>query len=79
MSRRGAFVFAAMCVIWGIPYLLIKAAVDEISPATLVLGRTTIAALVLAGSVLATRRGAPPVGHGDAVAPTYPGSDSIAG
>lgn len=39
--------FAAMCVIWGIPYLLIKVAVSDISPATLVLARTAIAALLL--------------------------------
>src|SRR5262245_64820250 len=47
MSRRGAVLFAAMCVIWGIPYLLIKGAVDDMSPSTLVLGRTVIAALLL--------------------------------
>jgi len=47
MSRRGALLFAAMCVIWGIPYLLIKVAVDEMSPAVLVLGRTAIGAAIL--------------------------------
>jgi drug/metabolite transporter (DMT)-like permease len=47
MSRRGALLFAAMCVIWGIPYLLIKVAVDDISPALMVLGRTAIATLLL--------------------------------
>ena len=36
-----------MSVIWGIPYLLILVAVRDISPAVLVLGRTTIAALLL--------------------------------
>jgi drug/metabolite transporter (DMT)-like permease len=36
-----------MCVIWGIPYLLIRVAVRELSPATLVFGRTAIAALLL--------------------------------
>jgi len=36
-----------MCVIWGIPYLLIKVAVDEVSPAVLVFARTGLAALVL--------------------------------
>jgi drug/metabolite transporter (DMT)-like permease len=39
--------FASMCVIWGIPYLLIKVAVEELSPAMLVLARTAIAALLL--------------------------------
>ena len=32
MSRRGAVLFAAMCVIWGVPYLLIKVAVSELEP-----------------------------------------------
>ena len=36
-----------MCVIWGIPYLLIRVAVRELSPATLVFARTTLALLVL--------------------------------
>jgi drug/metabolite transporter (DMT)-like permease len=44
-----------MCVIWGIPYLFIRIAVRELSPATLVLGRTSVAALVLVP--LALRRG----------------------
>jgi drug/metabolite transporter (DMT)-like permease len=39
--------FAAMSVIWGIPYLLILVAVRDLSPAVLVLGRTTIAAALL--------------------------------
>jgi drug/metabolite transporter (DMT)-like permease len=47
MTRRGLLLFAAMCVIWGIPYLLIRIAVRDLSPAVLVLGRTTIAALLL--------------------------------
>jgi drug/metabolite transporter (DMT)-like permease len=34
-------------VIWGIPYLLIKIAVAELTPATLVLLRTTVAGLIL--------------------------------
>ena len=36
-----------MCVIWGLPYLLILVAVRDLSPAVLVLARTTIAALLL--------------------------------
>ncbi|MGE5691928.1 MAG: DMT family transporter [Pseudomonadota bacterium] len=47
MSRRGLLLFTAMCLIWGIPYLLIRVAVRDLSPATLVLARTTIAALLL--------------------------------
>ncbi len=36
-----------MCVIWGIPYLMIRVAVREVSPATLVFLRSGLAALVL--------------------------------
>ena len=53
MSRRGWLLFAAMCVIWGIPYLLIKVAVDEVSPSTLVLARTALAAALLLPIALA--------------------------
>jgi drug/metabolite transporter (DMT)-like permease len=47
MSRRGWALFLAMGVIWGIPYLLIKIAVEDLSPAALVLGRTALASLLL--------------------------------
>jgi drug/metabolite transporter (DMT)-like permease len=47
VSRRGLVLFGAMCVIWGIPYLLIRVAVRDLSPSGLVLARTAIAALVL--------------------------------
>jgi drug/metabolite transporter (DMT)-like permease len=36
-----------MCVIWGIPYLMIRVAVRELTPATLVFWRTALAALLL--------------------------------
>lgn len=36
-----------MCVLWGIPYLLIKVVVEELSPAFAVLARAGMAALVL--------------------------------
>lgn len=55
MTRRGVLLFAAMCVIWGIPYLLIRVAVGEISPAMLVFLRTGIGALILMPVVLARR------------------------
>ena len=47
MTRRGLALFAAMCVIWGIPYLLIRVAVRDLSPAMLVFARTAIGALLL--------------------------------
>jgi drug/metabolite transporter (DMT)-like permease len=39
--------FVAMCFIWGLPYLLIRIAVRELSPADLVFARTAIGALLL--------------------------------
>lgn len=36
-----------MGLIWGIPYLLIKIAIEDFTPATLVFGRTVIAAAIL--------------------------------
>src|SRR3954453_13717656 len=47
MSRRGGLLFAAMCVIWGIPYLLIRVAVRDFSPGTMVFARTAPAVLLL--------------------------------
>lgn len=47
VTRRGAVLFAAMCVIWGLPYLLIRIAVRDLSPADLVFARTAIGALLL--------------------------------
>ena len=47
MTRRGWALFAAMAVIWGIPYLLIKIAVGELTPAGLVLLRTAGGAAIL--------------------------------
>src|SRR5436190_14686215 len=43
-----------MCVIWGIPYLMIRVAVRELAPVTLVFLRTGLAALLLVP--LAARR-----------------------
>ncbi|MCJ7710029.1 MAG: DMT family transporter, partial [Chloroflexi bacterium] len=47
MTRRGLLLFAAMSIIWGIPYLLIRITVAELSPALLVFSRTAIAAALL--------------------------------
>jgi drug/metabolite transporter (DMT)-like permease len=47
VNRRAIALFAAMAVIWGIPYLLIRVAVGEISPPVLVFVRTAIGAVIL--------------------------------
>lgn len=47
MSRRGWILFAVMAVLWGIPYLFIKEAVDTFTPFAVVAGRTLGGALLL--------------------------------
>jgi drug/metabolite transporter (DMT)-like permease len=47
MTRRGWVLFLVMCVVWGVPYLMIRVAVREVSPATLVFLRSGAAALIL--------------------------------
>jgi drug/metabolite transporter (DMT)-like permease len=55
MSRRGWLLFAAMCVIWGVPFLLIKVAVRDIGPAELVFVRTALGAVLLLPIALARK------------------------
>jgi hypothetical protein len=63
MSRRGWIAFAALSVIWGVPYLFIKVAIDDgISPfflswARLVLGAGLLFALVQRQSIEMLRGG----------------------
>src|SRR5580765_7873694 len=47
VNRRAAVLFVALGLAWGIPYLLIKVAVEELDPLALVLGRTALAAVLL--------------------------------
>lgn len=47
MDRRAGLLFIALGFAWGIPYALIKVAVEELDPAQLVLARTALAALLL--------------------------------
>jgi drug/metabolite transporter (DMT)-like permease len=54
MTRRGWIYFAAVGAIWGLPYLLIKISVREISPPLLVLIRTGGAAVILLPIAAAT-------------------------
>jgi drug/metabolite transporter (DMT)-like permease len=55
MSKRGWSLFVAMSVLWGIPYLLIKVALRDVSAPFLVFARTGIGAAVLLP--VAARRG----------------------
>ncbi len=56
MSRRGLLLFGALGIAWGIPYLLIKVAVQEVDPAVVVLGRSALGAIVLLPLVIARRQ-----------------------
>ena len=47
MSPRGWALFLAMSAIWGVPYLLIKVAVGELSPVLVVFGRCAVGAALL--------------------------------
>jgi drug/metabolite transporter (DMT)-like permease len=47
VNRRAWSLFLVVSVLWGIPYFLIKIAIDDLSPLVLVAGRIAIAALVL--------------------------------
>lgn len=55
MSRRGWVLFVLLGVVWGLPYLLIRISVLEVSPAFLVFVRTTGGALLLLPFVAARR------------------------
>ncbi|MET0424601.1 MAG: DMT family transporter [Actinoplanes sp.] len=68
MNRRAWLLFLLVSLLWGIPYFLIKVALEDLSPLLLVTGRIAIGALVLLpvaaarGSLSALR------GHGRPVA-----------
>jgi len=53
MTRRGWWLFIGLAVVWGIPYLLIKVAVREFTPASLVFLRTILGVGLLLPMVLA--------------------------
>lgn len=47
VSARGWVLFAAMSVIWGVPYLMIKVAVEEVSVPLLIFTRSAVGAALL--------------------------------
>jgi drug/metabolite transporter (DMT)-like permease len=56
MTRRAWLLFAAVSLLWGVPYLFIKVAVAEVPPVTVVFARVALAAALL--GPVAARRGA---------------------
>ena len=47
VTRRGIILFLILGIAWGVPYVLIKIAVAELSPEMIVLSRSAIAAVIL--------------------------------
>src|SRR5215475_16163914 len=47
MTARGWILFSLMGVVWGIPYLMIKVAVDAVSPPVVVFTRCALGAALL--------------------------------
>jgi drug/metabolite transporter (DMT)-like permease len=47
MSRKSLIYFGIVGILWGIPYLLMKVAVEDFPPAAIVAGRTLIGAAIL--------------------------------
>lgn len=56
MSRRGWFLFVSLGIIWGLPYLFIKIAVEHLEPPIIVFLRVVLGAVLLLP--IAIRRGA---------------------
>jgi len=56
LSWRGWGAFAALGIIWGLPYFFIKLSVQELSPVVVAFGRVTLGSLILLP--IAWRRGA---------------------
>ena len=63
MTRRGWILFAAMGVLWGMPYLLIRIAVATIDPLVVAGSRTLIGALLLLPIALHRHALAPALRH----------------
>ncbi|MDI2124855.1 DMT family transporter [Yinghuangia seranimata] len=55
MTRKAWLLFASMSIVWGVSYLFIKIAVDEMSAPVVVVSRTAIAAIVLVPLALRRR------------------------
>ena len=56
MTRRGWILFVSLGLIWGMPYLLIKVAVESVEPAFVVFVRVALGAAILLPIVLAKRQ-----------------------
>lgn len=55
MKSRDWFLFLIAGVLWGIPYLFISIAVNELSPTIVIVTRSTIGALILGALTIAQK------------------------
>jgi drug/metabolite transporter (DMT)-like permease len=63
LTRRGWALFVTMSLLWGIPYLLIKVAVGEVSPVVVVFVRCSVGAALLLPWTLARGQLGPALRH----------------
>jgi len=63
MTKRGWALFVALGIIWGMPYLLIRIAVESLDPLVVAFGRTLIGALLLLPLALRRKALAPAFRH----------------
>ncbi|MFX0573570.1 DMT family transporter [Nocardia nepalensis] len=59
MTRRGWALFLAMGIIWGVPYAMIRIAVEDFDPIVVAFGRTFLGALILLPIAFYTKALAP--------------------
>ncbi|GGZ10999.1 membrane protein [Streptomyces poonensis] len=63
MTARGWFLFSLMGVVWGIPYLMIKVAVEDLSPSMVVFTRCALGAALLLPFAIRQRTGTGTLPH----------------
>ncbi|MBX3196346.1 MAG: EamA family transporter [Microbacteriaceae bacterium] len=56
MTGRGALLYAVLAIAWGVPYLFIKIAVEELDPTFVVFARCALGAVVLLPLALARKQ-----------------------
>ena len=59
MTRRGWVLFISLSVIWGMPYLMIRIAVESVDPLVVAFGRTLIGSILLLPVAVYRRQLAP--------------------
>ena len=63
MTRRGWALFVALGILWGMPYLLIRIAVETLDPLVVAFGRTLVGSLLLLPVAVRRKALAPALRH----------------